>query len=97
MDLVLLRVCRFVKEIRRHLERVLAVYEGVRVPYILNAVIRHFDFPAAVRKKNIRPLRPSKVSGVTVVLIVHCLAHDVDIRLLTIQFGRLITGVCHAG
>lgn len=47
--------------------------------------------------KNTSPLRSPKVSGVTIILIVHCLAHDIDIRLLAIQFGQLITGVCHAG
>lgn len=35
----------------RHLERVLAVYECVRVPCILNAVLRHFVFSATVRQK----------------------------------------------
>lgn len=43
--------------------------------------------------KIIRPLRPSKVSGVTIVSSVHCLVHDANIHLLTIQFGRLIIGV----
>lgn len=35
----------------------------------------------------------SKVSGSTIVSGVHCLVHDVNIRLLTIQYGRLIIGV----
>ena len=46
---------------------------------------------------NIRLLRSSKVSGSTIVSGVYCLVHDVNIRLLTFQFGRLIIGGCHAG
>lgn len=40
-----------------------------------------------------RLLFSSKVSGSTIVSGVHCLVHDVNIRLLTIQFGQLIAGV----
>lgn len=47
--------------------------------------------------KTIRPLRPSKASGVTIVSSVHCLVHDINIHLLTIQFGRLIIGVVMLG
>lgn len=46
---------------------------------------------------NIRLLRSSKVLGSTIVSGVHCLVHDVNIHLLTIEFGRLIIGGCHAG
>lgn len=35
----------------------------------------------------------SKVSGGTIASGVHCLVHDVNIHLLTIQFGQLIAGV----
>lgn len=41
-------------------------------------------------------LHSSKVSGSNIVSGVHCLAHDVNIHLLTIEFGRLIIGGCHA-
>ena len=47
--------------------------------------------------ENNRLLRSSKVSGSNIVSGVHCLAHDVNIHLLTIEFGRLIIGGCHAG
>lgn len=44
--------------------------------------------------KNNKPLHSSKVSGSTIISGVHCLVHDVNIRLLTYQFGRLfIVGV----
>lgn len=35
----------------------------------------------------------SKVSGSTIASGVHCLVHDVNIHLLTFQFGQLIAGV----
>ena len=40
-----------------------------------------------------RLLFSSKVSGSTIASGVHCLVHDVNISLLTIQFGQLIAGV----
>lgn len=42
-----------------------------------------------------RLLRSSKVSGSNIVSGVHCLVHDVNIHLLTIEFGQLIIGDCH--
>lgn len=40
-----------------------------------------------------RLLFSSKVSGSTIASGVRCLVHDVNISLLTIQFGQLIAGV----
>lgn len=37
-------------------------------------------------------MRSSKVSGSNIVPGVHCLVHDVNIHLLTIEFSRLIIG-----
>ena len=45
--------------------------------------------------ENNRLMRSSKVSGSNIVSGVHCLVHDVNIHLLTIEFGRLIIGGCH--
>lgn len=50
-------------------------------------------FSSSLTTKNIRPLQSVKVSGVTIASSVHCLAHDINICLLTFQFGRLTTGV----
>lgn len=42
--------------------------------------------------ENNRLMRSSKVSGSNIVPGVHCLVHDVNIHLLTIEFSRLIIG-----
>jgi len=52
--------------------------------------VRLFDYRSTI---NISLLCSSKVSGSTIVAGVHCLVHDVNIHLLTIQFGQLIAGV----
>lgn len=54
--------------------------------------VRSSDYRLA--EKN-RLLRSSKVSGSNIVSGVHCLVHDVNIHLLTIEFGRLINEGCH--
>lgn len=56
--------------------------------------VRSSDYRLA---ENNRLLRFSKVLGSTIVSVVHCLEHDANIHLLTIEFGRLIIGGCHAG
>lgn len=55
--------------------------------------VRSSDYRLA---ENNRLIRSSKVSGSNIVSGVHCLVHDVNIHLLTIEFGRLIIGGCHA-
>lgn len=56
--------------------------------------VRSSDYRLA---ENNRLLRSSKVLGSNIVSGVRCLVHDVNIHLLTIEFGRLIIGGCHAG
>lgn len=69
---------------------------NLRKKFCVGAVfqtVRSSDYRLA---ENNRLLRSSKVSGSNIVSGVHCLVHDVNIRLLTIEFGRLIIGGCHA-
>ena len=61
-------------------------------PQAVFQTVRLFDY----RSTNIIKLvRSSKVLGSTIVSGVYCLVHDVNIHLLTIEFGRLIIGGCH--
>lgn len=69
---------------------------NLRKKFCVGAVfqtVRSSDYRLA---ENNRLLRSSKVLGSTIVSGVHCLVHDVNIHLLTIEFGRLIIGGCHA-
>ncbi|MFR2029946.1 MAG: hypothetical protein ACLS3M_00010 [Collinsella sp.] len=65
-----------------------AVYLKFRTPALC--------FSATVRQKLLDRYDLQGV-GVTIVSSVHCLVHDANIHLLTIQFGRLIIGVVMLG
>lgn len=56
---------------------------------------KQFDHRATVWRKIIDCCAFLKCRGSNIVSGVHCLVHDVNIHLLTIEFGRLIIGGCH--
>lgn len=65
---------------------------NLRKKFCVTAVFQTVRSSGYRLAENNRLLRSSKVSGSNIVSGVHCLAHDVNIHLLTIEFGRLIIG-----
>lgn len=82
-------------------DRVRAVFHyavvNLRKKFCVTAVFQTVRSSGYRLAENNRLLRSSKVLGSNIVSGVHCLVHDVNIHLLTIEFGRLIIGGCHAG
>ena len=70
---------------------------NLRKKFCVTAVFQTVRSSGYRLAENNRLMRSSKVSGSNIVSGVHCLAHDVKIHALTIEFGRLLIGGCHAG
>lgn len=68
---------------------------NLRKKFCVTAVFQTVRSSGYRLAENNRLMRSSKVSGSNIVSGVYCLVHDVNIHLLTIEFGRLIIGGCH--
>ena len=65
---------------------------NLRKKFCVTAVFQTVRSSGYRLAENNRLMRSSKVSGSNIVPGVHCLVHDVNVHLLTIEFSRLIIG-----